>query len=83
MEHTVIESALLERIEKALDTLRPHLQSDGGDVQLVGLSPEMVVQVRWLGACQACSMNVMTLKAGIEYTLKSAVPEIKGVEAVD
>lgn len=74
---------LIERIEKALDTVRPYLKADGGNVELVSVEPDMVVKLRMLGACKSCEISHMTMKAGIENTLISAIPEIKSVEAVD
>lgn len=74
---------LKDRIEKALDTVRPYLQADGGDVELVSVEEDMVVKLRLLGACKTCDISHMTMRAGIENTLKSAIPEIKSVEAID
>ena len=74
---------LKDRIEKALDTVRPYLQADGGDVELVSVEDDMVVKLRLLGACKSCDISHMTMRAGIENTLKSAIPEIKSVEAID
>jgi len=72
----------LEKIEVALQSIRPYLQKDGGDVEFVELTEDMVVKVRLLGACINCDMSAMTLKAGIEESIKSVVPEIKSVEAI-
>ncbi|MBK5284804.1 MAG: NifU family protein [Bacteroidia bacterium] len=72
----------LERIESVLDTLRPYLQSDHGDVELIEVTDDMTVKLRFLGACRSCSMSVMTLRAGIEETLLRMIPELKKVEAV-
>ncbi len=71
-----------EKIEKALAKVRPSLQADGGDVELIEVSDEGVVKVRLTGACGGCPMATMTLKAGIERVLKKEVPEVKRVEAV-
>lgn len=71
-----------EEIIKALEEIRPALQADGGDVELVDVTPEGIVKVRLKGACHGCPMSQMTLKAGIEQTLKAYVPEVKGVESV-
>jgi len=76
------DSKLIARIEGALDTLRPYLQSDHGDVQLVEVTDEMTVKLRFLGACRSCSMSSMTLRAGIEETLLRMIPELKKVEAI-
>ena len=71
-----------EKVEKALDKARSFLQADGGDVELIEVSDGGVVKVKLTGACGGCPMASMTLKAGIEKTLKKEVPEIKRVEAV-
>lgn len=75
--------AFLARIETALDQIRPYLIADGGNVSLVEVSEDMVVKLKLLGACSSCQMSVMTLKAGVEESIMRAVPEIKGVEAVN
>jgi Fe-S cluster biogenesis protein NfuA len=68
-----------DRIEKALNKIRPSLQADGGDVQLVEVSNDGVVKVRLTGACHGCPMSQMTLKMGVERMLKKEVPEVKEV----
>jgi Fe-S cluster biogenesis protein NfuA len=73
---------LTERIELTLDTLRPYLEADNGNVSLVEVTEDMIVKLELLGACSSCSMSMMTLKAGIEQSLLKAIPELKGVEAV-
>ena len=70
-----------EKVEEALNKVRPTLQADGGDVELVEVKGE-VVKVRLTGACSGCPMSQMTLKMGIERHLKSEIPEIKEVIAV-
>lgn len=72
-----------KKIETALATIRPLLQQDGGDVELVDLLENGVVTVRLTGACKGCPMSQMTLKQGIEKQLMAEVPEISSVEAVD
>ncbi len=74
---------LLKRVEIALDTIRPYLETDGGNVSIEEITPEKVVRLRLLGSCGSCPMSIMTLKAGIEQAIKRAVPEITGVEAVN
>ncbi|MBK7128037.1 MAG: NifU family protein [Crocinitomicaceae bacterium] len=71
-----------EKIEIALNSIRPFLQRDGGDVELVEVTKDNIVRVRLIGACESCSMSAMTLKAGIEEAVKNAIPEIKSVQAV-
>jgi Fe-S cluster biogenesis protein NfuA len=70
-----------EDIEKALQRIRPALQADGGDIELIDVV-DGVVKVRLTGACGGCPMSQMTLKHGVERVLKEEVPEVKGVEAV-
>lgn len=77
-----MNEVLIPKIQDALDQMRPFLERDGGDVELIGVTDDMVVQVRFLGACRSCDMSAMTLKAGIEEAVKRAVPEVKAVEAV-
>jgi Fe-S cluster biogenesis protein NfuA len=72
-----------EKVRKAIEEVRPHLQADGGDVELVEVTDENVVRVRLLGACVGCPMRQMTLTHGITQFLKKKVPEIKSVEAVE
>jgi len=71
-----------EKVENALAQVRPALQRDGGDVELVEVTEEGVVKVRLTGACHGCPMAQMTLQVGIERFLKQLVPEVKSVEAV-
>jgi len=74
---------LLQRVEGALDTIRPYLEADGGNVSVEEITPENVVKLRLLGACGSCPMSIMTMKAGIEQAIKKAVPEVSAVEAVN
>jgi Fe-S cluster biogenesis protein NfuA len=74
---------LLQRIEEALDTVRPHLNVDGGDVELVDVTDDMQVKIRWMGMCESCSMSTMTLRAGIAEAIKGKIPEIMGVDAIN
>lgn len=71
-----------EKVQAALDKVRPNLQADGGDVELVGVDEGGIVSVKLTGACRGCPMSQMTLKMGIEKFLKQEVPEVKGVVAV-
>ncbi len=70
---------LLERIEKALDKARPYLRTDGGDVEVVSLSEDMILKIRLIGACGTCPQSYMTFKTGIETAIKDAVPEIQKI----
>lgn len=74
---------ILERVEAALDSVRPYLEADGGNVSVLELSEEMVLKVEFQGTCGTCPMSTMTFKAGIEEAIKKAVPEIKSVVAVN
>lgn len=74
---------LLQRVESALDSIRPYLEADGGNVSVEEITPENIVKLRLLGACGSCPMSLMTLKAGIEQAIMRAVPEIEGIEAVN
>ena len=74
---------MLDRIEDALETIRPHLRVDGGDVELVELTDDMHVKIRWMGMCESCSMSAMTLRAGIQEAIRGKIPEIVGVDAVN
>ena len=75
-------SATHEKIKSVLDQIRPYLQADGGDLDLIEITDDLVVKVRLTGACGTCPMRTMTLKAGVEGTLKKEIPEVKEVEAV-
>jgi len=74
---------LWQLIETALDDIRPHLAVDGGDVEIVEVTDDMTVRVRWLGSCETCTMSAMTMKAGVEQAVKSRLPQIAAVEAVN
>lgn len=72
-----------EKVQAVLDKIRPMLQADGGDVELVEVDEGGVVKVRLQGACAGCPMSQMTLKSGIERLLKQEIPEVKSVESAD
>jgi Fe-S cluster biogenesis protein NfuA len=74
---------LTAKVTSALEQLRPFLHDDGGDMELVDITEEGIVQVRLKGACSECSMSGMTLKAGLEEAVKKMAPEIQAVVAVD
>jgi Fe-S cluster biogenesis protein NfuA len=73
---------LEQQVKDALDKIRPALQRDGGDVELVEVTDDGIVKVKLQGACGGCPMSQMTLKMGIEKVVKQSVPQIKSVEAV-
>lgn len=74
--------SVYDRVQATLDTVRPHLQNDGGDVELLGVEEDGTVKVRLQGACHGCPMAAMTLQMGIERILKKEVPEVTAVENV-
>lgn len=76
------KEVLRSKVLDALDQLRPFLHADGGDMELVDITDDAIVQVRMLGSCSDCSMSQMTIKGGLEEALKMAAPELKGVVAV-
>ena len=69
-----------EIIERTLEGVRPYLQEDGGDIELVSVYADGIVEVRFLGECATCSLAIMTLRAGIERALMLALPEIRRIE---
>lgn len=73
---------LLHKIEASLDTMRPYLNADGGNVEVVEITADMVVKVKLVGACSTCPQSFMTMKAGIEDAVKRSVPEVKSVVAI-
>jgi Fe-S cluster biogenesis protein NfuA len=73
---------LREKVEKVIDQVRPNLQADGGDIELVDVTEDGVVKVKLQGACHGCPGAAMTLKLGVERLLKANVPEVKSVENV-
>lgn len=74
---------MLERVETALNKIRPFLIADGGDVKVLEITDDLIVKLELVGACGTCPMSPMTMKAGVEEAIKREIPEIKGVEAVN
>ena len=74
---------LIAEVDQALDQIRPHLAVDGGDIEVVDITDDMKLLIKWLGNCTHCSMSSMTMKAGVEQTIRSRVPSIKSVEAIN
>lgn len=74
---------LTEQVEQALETIRPYLIADGGDVSIEEITPDNVVKLKLLGNCGSCKMSFMTMKAGIEQAIMKAVPEITSVVAIN
>ncbi|WP_020532285.1 NifU family protein [Flexithrix dorotheae] len=75
--------SLREKVDEALKNIRPYLETDGGDLKVLEITDDNIVKIELLGACGSCPMSTMTLKAGVEQTILNAVPEIKGVEAIN
>lgn len=78
-----IDTTLTQRVEETLESIRPYLIADGGNVRLVQITDDMIVELELLGACGSCPMSPMTLKAGVEEAIKKAIPEIKGIRAIN
>lgn len=77
------KAEILSKIDSALEDVRPHLKVDGGDVEVVDYTEDKVVLIKWLGTCQSCNMSTMTMKAGLEQAIRSKMPEINGVKAIN
>jgi Fe-S cluster biogenesis protein NfuA len=78
-----MDKATKEKVEEILGQIRPHLQADGGDIQLVEITEDNVVRVELRGACGSCPHSKITLKQGVEATLKRYIPEVKSVEDIN
>ena len=74
---------LTKKIESSLNSIRPYLKADGGDVKVNHVTEDNVVQLEFVGACGNCSMSTMTFKAGVEAAIKRDVPEIKSIEVIN
>lgn len=83
METAVHNDELIEKIERALDSMRPYLAADGGNVRVLDVTDEKTVRLELLGSCGSCPMSAMTFKGGLEEAILKAVPEIRKVEAVN
>lgn len=81
--NVINQSSLIEKVEQALNTIRPYLEADGGNVKVLEVTEEGVARLEMLGSCGSCPMSPMTLKAGVEEAIKREVPEIVRVEAVN
>ena len=75
----ITDKTILNKIEGALDEIRPYLEADEGDIKLIEVTDDMVVKVKLMGACSSCNVSMMTMKSGVEQAIKRAVPEIKEV----
>ena len=74
---------LYAKVEEALDTMRPYLASDGGNVEIIEITEDFVLKLKLLGACSTCPQSYMTMKAGIEEAVKKAVPQIMRIDAIN
>jgi Fe-S cluster biogenesis protein NfuA len=81
--NNTIKEALKIKVELALDSIRPHLIVDGGDIEVIDISDDYELKLKWVGNCESCNMSAMTMKAGVEQTIRQHVPEIKAVSAVN
>jgi Fe-S cluster biogenesis protein NfuA len=81
--YTLSAEELTQKIEASLNSIRPYLKADGGDVKITEVTNDQVVRVEFIGACGHCSMSSMTFKAGVEAAIKRDVPEIKRIEVVN
>ncbi len=72
-----------QKVEEALELIRPYLKADGGDISLVAVTDDFVVKVKLLGSCNGCPMSYQTMKNGVEQIIKKALPEVKAVETVE
>ena len=77
------KSSLVQKINDALVDIRPFLAIDGGNIEIVEVTDEMIVHIKWLGNCKNCSMSQMTMKAGVERAIMQQLPEIKSVIAIN
>lgn len=82
-ETSTTRNGLEDRVEKALENIRPYLVSDGGDVRLIQITEDLIVELQLMGNCETCSMSNMTMKAGIEEAIRRVAPEVKAVTAVN
>lgn len=78
-----MNTATLEKIEASLDTIRPYLEADGGNVRIFDLSVDNILKLEFMGACGTCPMSTMTFKAGVEEAVKRAVPELRSIEVIN
>jgi Fe-S cluster biogenesis protein NfuA len=83
MDTVVSNQELFDRVEKALESIRPYLMSDGGNVKLLEVTSDNDVKLELLGNCGSCPMSAMTLRAGVEEAIRKMAPEIKGVVAIN
>ena len=79
----ITNKKIIDKVEEALNQVRPYLESDGGDIRLIEVTDNYVVKVKLLGACGDCQVSMMTLKAGVEQAVKKLLPQVKEVVDID
>ena len=77
------DHTIYQRVDQALDDIRPHLQGDGGNIEIVEITAQNELRIKWLGTCESCNMSTMTMRAGVEQAVRAKVPEIVRVVAVN
>ena len=77
------DQSLIEKVEIAIDEIRPYLEADGGDIKVVSIDNKNIVNLELIGSCEKCQIYPMTLKACVEDAIKKQVPEIKGINAIN
>ncbi|MFM8832085.1 MAG: NifU family protein [Cytophagales bacterium] len=80
---TTKHEEMTKRIEESLDSIRPYLQADGGDVKILSFNQDHILKLEFVGNCGSCPMSTMTFKAGVEEAIKKTVPEIQSIEVVN
>lgn len=80
---SITREDIISKIETSLDSIRPYLKADGGDVKISELTTDNIVKLEFVGACGNCSMSTMTFKAGVEAAIKRDVPEVKSIQVVN
>lgn len=83
MVEEVNKTLLLKKVEQSLNNVRPYLNADGGDIEVVELTDEMTLRVKLMGACESCSLSYMTMKSGVEQNIKKDIPQIRKIEAIN
>ena len=81
--HTITHEELTRKIEESLDSIRPYLVADGGNVRITEITDEHVLKLEFIGACGSCPMSTMTFKAGVQDAVRRAVPEIRSIEVIN
>ncbi|MGC4022626.1 MAG: NifU family protein [Cyclobacteriaceae bacterium] len=77
------EQSLIERVESSLNSIRPYLEADGGNIRVLEVSEDKILKLEFVGNCGTCPMSAMTFKAGVEEAIKRLVPEIRGIEVTN